>query len=63
MSNADFTLMTFNMMADVMCGAMTWRDTLQAAKEAGLRTVGGDRLLYHQGLLAFKLWTGLDYKE
>lgn len=36
---------------------------IAAAKQAGLRTVGGDRLLYHQGLLAFKLWTGIEYKE
>lgn len=36
---------------------------IAAAKQAGLRTVGGDRLLYHQGVLAFKLWTGIEYKE
>ncbi len=33
---------------------------LAAAKAAGLTAIGGERLLYHQGLLAFRLWTGLD---
>ena len=33
---------------------------LAAAKAAGLKSIGGDRLLYHQGLLAFRLWTGCE---
>ena len=33
---------------------------LAASKAAGLTAVGGERLLYHQGLLAFRLWTGTD---
>ena len=36
---------------------------IAAAKEAGLKTIGGERLLYHQGVLAFKLWTGIDCTE
>lgn len=31
---------------------------IRAAKDAGLKTLGGERLLYHQGLLAFRLWLG-----
>ena len=33
---------------------------ISAAKEAGLCAIGGERLLYHQGLLAFALWTGVE---
>ncbi len=33
---------------------------LAASKAAGLTAIGGERLLYHQGLLAFRLWTGID---
>ena len=33
---------------------------LAASKAAGLTAVGGERLLYHQGRLAFGLWTGLE---
>lgn len=36
---------------------------LKTAASRGLNTVAGERMLYHQGLLAFKLWTGLDYEE
>ena len=30
------------------------------AKMLGLISFGGDRMLYHQGLIAFRLWTGFD---
>lgn len=30
------------------------------AKRLGLISFGGDRMLYHQGLIAFRLWTGFD---
>ena len=36
---------------------------LAAAKAAGLTSVGGERLLYHQGLLAFRLWTGIEFSN
>lgn len=41
------------------------RDTrlIKVAHSRSLVTVSGDRVLYHQGVLAFKLWTGLDYSE
>ena len=32
---------------------------IAAAKAAGHTAVGGERLLYHQGVIAFRLWTGL----
>lgn len=31
------------------------------ALHLGLTAFGGERMLLHQGILAFKLWTGLDY--
>lgn len=33
---------------------------LAVSKAAGLTAIDGERLLYHQGLLAFRLWTGID---
>ena len=30
------------------------------AKRLGLISFGGGRMLYHQGLIAFRLWTGFD---
>ena len=36
---------------------------LKAAASRRLKTVSGERMLYHQGVLAFKLWTGCDYTE
>lgn len=33
---------------------------IAAAKRAGLTAIGGERLLYHQGVIAFRLWTGRD---
>lgn len=41
------------------------RDTslIKTAKGRSLITVSGDRILYYQGVLAFKLWTGFDYAE
>jgi len=41
------------------------RDTqlIKTAKHRSLTTVTGKRILYHQGVLAFKLWTGCDYSE
>ncbi len=39
MNCEDFTLMNFNMIPDVMRGALTWGDTLRAAKAAGLSFV------------------------
>lgn len=36
---------------------------IRAAKARGLTAIGGERMLYHQGVLAFKLWTGFDYSE
>lgn len=34
---------------------------LDVAGKCGLKAIGGERMLYHQGLLAFKIWTGYDY--
>lgn len=34
---------------------------IKTAAARGLKTIPGERMLYHQGVLAFKLWTGLDY--
>ncbi|MCH5278313.1 MAG: hypothetical protein J1E60_00810 [Christensenellaceae bacterium] len=34
---------------------------IRAAKARGLNAIDGERILYHQGVLAFKLWTGFDY--
>lgn len=34
---------------------------ISKARERGLTTFSGDRLLFHQGQLAFKLWTGFEY--
>ncbi len=36
---------------------------IKTAAQRGLKTIPGDRMLYHQGVLAFKLWTGFDYTE
>ncbi|MGE5508005.1 MAG: shikimate dehydrogenase [Chitinophagales bacterium] len=33
---------------------------LAAAREKGLRTLGGEEMLIHQGALAFRLWTGVE---
>lgn len=35
---------------------------IKAAKSRSLSTVTGDRVLYYQGVAAFKLWTGFDYE-
>ena len=34
---------------------------VQDAAHLGLTAFGGERMLFHQGKLAFKLWTGLEY--
>lgn len=34
---------------------------VQDAVRLGLTAFGGERMLFHQGKLAFKLWTGLEY--
>lgn len=34
---------------------------VQDAVHLGLTAFGGERMLFHQGKLAFKLWTGLEY--
>ncbi|MBR5949264.1 MAG: shikimate dehydrogenase [Clostridia bacterium] len=36
---------------------------IKSAKQRSLKTVSGERMLYHQGVLAFKLWTGYSYTE
>lgn len=33
---------------------------LNKADSLGITSIGGEKMLYHQGLLAFKLWTGYD---
>lgn len=33
---------------------------ITAAKRCGHAAIGGERLLYHQGVIAFRLWTGRD---
>lgn len=36
---------------------------INTAKSRGLLAISGDRLLFNQGVLAFKLWTGCDISE